>query len=189
MQLSTNWLSNYVELPDQVSELEELLTNVGLEVESIEDRRNAFNGIVVGEVLTCEKHPNADKLSVCTVHDGEGEHTVVCGAPNVATGQKVIFARVGAEMTKLGFTIDRRKLRGVESAGMICSTAELGLDENHEGIAVLPDDAVPGTPFARYLGYDDVVLGIGITPNRGDALSHIGTARDIAAATRKPLSQ
>jgi len=187
MLLSTSWLSKYVELPEDTQELETLLTNVGLEVESIEDRRNAFKNIVVGEVLTCEKHPNADKLSVCTVRDGEGEHTVVCGAPNVAVGQKVIFARVGAEMAELGFTIDRRKLRGVESAGMICSTAELGLDDRAEGIAVLESSAEPGTPFARHLGYDDVVFGIGITPNRGDALSHIGSARDIAAATNRPL--
>jgi phenylalanyl-tRNA synthetase beta chain len=187
MLLSTNWLRKYVDLPERVEELESLLTDVGLEVESIEDRRDAFKNIVVGEVRACEKHPNADKLSVCIVHDGEGEHTVVCGAPNVAAGQKVMFARVGAVMEKLGFTIDRRKLRGVESAGMICSSSELGLDDKHEGIAVLAADAVPGTPLAEHLAYDDVILGIGITPNRGDALSHIGSARDIAAATGMPL--
>ena len=187
MLLSTTWLSKYVELPEDIGVLETLLTNVGLEVESIEDRRNAFKDIVVGEVLTCEKHPNADKLSVCTVRDGVGEHTVVCGAPNVAAGQKVMFARVGAEMSELGFTIDRRKLRGVESAGMICSSAELGIDDQAEGIAVLDETAEPGTPLAKHLGYDDVVFGIGITPNRGDALSHVGSARDIAAATNRPL--
>lgn len=187
MLLSTTWLSKYVELPEDIGELETLLTDVGLEVESIEDRRNAFKNIVVGEVLTCEKHPNADKLSVCTVRDGEGEHTVVCGAPNVAAGQKVIFARVGAEMSELGFTIDHRKLRGVESAGMICSSAELGIDDQADGIAVLDETAEPGTPLATHLGYDDVVFGIGITPNRGDALSHVGSARDIAAATNRPL--
>lgn len=187
MQLSLNWLRQYVGLPESIEDLEALLTNVGLEVESIEDRRSAFGNIVVGEVLTCEKHPNADKLSVCTVHDGVETATVVCGAPNVAAGQKVVFARVGAHMEKLGFTIDRRKLRGVESAGMICSSAELGLDDDHSGITVLKDDAVPGTPIAEHLGYNDVILGIGITPNRGDALSHIGTARDIAAALGAPL--
>jgi len=188
MLLSSNWLQKYVALPETTGELEELLTGVGLEVESVEDRRNAFQNIVVGEVLTCEKHPNADKLSVCTVNDGSDTHTVVCGAPNVAAGQKIIFARVGATMESLGFTIDRRKLRGVESAGMICSTSELGLDEDHEGIAVLENAAVPGTPMAEHLGYDDVIFGIGITPNRGDALSHIGSARDIAAVTGNPLS-
>ncbi|MDT8325039.1 MAG: phenylalanine--tRNA ligase subunit beta, partial [Bacteroidota bacterium] len=187
MLLSSNWLRKYVDLPEDVEELEALLTDVGLEVESIEDRRDAFKNIVVAEVLTCEKHPNADKLSVCTVQDGEAVHTVVCGAPNVAAGQKVMFARVGAVMEKLGFTIDRRKLRGVESAGMICSSSELGLDDKHEGIAVLSEDAVPGTPLAEHLAYDDVIFGIGITPNRGDALSHIGSARDIAAATASPL--
>ncbi|MFA6234689.1 MAG: phenylalanine--tRNA ligase subunit beta [Bacteroidota bacterium] len=183
MQLSLNWLRKYVDLPVSLEALETLLTNVGLEVESIEDRRNSFKNIVVGHVLTCEKHPNADKLSVCTVTDGVEVSTVVCGAPNVAVGQKIIFAQIGAQIEKLGFTIERRKLRGVESAGMICSSSELGLDEDHSGIAVLADDAVPGMPIAQYLGYDDVLLGIGITPNRGDALSHIGTARDIAAAT------
>lgn len=182
MLLSRNWLGTYVDLPESLVELDTVLTNVGLEVESIEDRRAAFANIVVGEVRTCEKHPDADKLSVCTVDDGSDSHTVVCGAPNVRAGQKIIFARVGARIEKLGFTIDRRKIRGVESAGMICSTAELGLDEDHSGIAVLDPEAVPGTPIARYLGSDDVILGIGITPNRGDALSHIGTARDIAAA-------
>ena len=187
MQLSLHWLRKYVDLPESTEELDALLTNVGLEVESIEDRRDSFRNIVVGEVLTCEKHPNADKLSVCTVHDGVETATVVCGAPNVAAGQKVVFARVGAHMDKLGFTIDRRKLRGVESAGMICSSAELGLDEDHSGITVLSADAVPGRPIAEHLGYDDVILGIGITPNRGDALSHIGTARDIAAAQAVPL--
>lgn len=187
MQLSLNWLRHYVDLPESIEDLEALLTNVGLEVESIEDRRSSFANIVVGEVLTCEKHPNADKLSVCTVSDGVETATVVCGAPNVAAGQKVVFARVGANMEKLGFTIDRRKLRGVESAGMICSSAELGLDDDHSGITVLATDAVPGTPIAQHLGYDDVILGIGITPNRGDALSHVGTARDIAAERGVPL--
>jgi phenylalanyl-tRNA synthetase beta chain len=187
MQLSLNWLRKYVDLPASLDELETLLTNVGLEVESIDDRREAFKNIVVGAVRTCEKHPNADKLSVCTVDDGIAVATVVCGAPNVAAGQKVIFARVGAHFENLGFTIELRRLRGVESAGMICSTRELGLDEDHSGIAVLSPDAVPGMSIAEYLGYDDVILGIGITPNRGDALSHIGTARDIAAATGTAL--
>lgn len=188
MLLSSNWLQNYVSLPETTEELEQLLTGTGLEVESVEDRRNAFQNIVVGEVLTCEQHPNADKLTVCTVSDGSDTHTVVCGAPNVAAGQKIIFARIGATMENLGFTIDRRKLRGVESAGMICSSSELGIDDNHDGIAVLAEDAVPGTPMAQHLGYDDVIFGIGITPNRGDALSHIGSARDIAAVTGNPLT-
>ncbi|MCZ7555537.1 MAG: phenylalanine--tRNA ligase subunit beta [Bacteroidia bacterium] len=187
MQLSRNWLSEYVTLPADHNDLDRILTDVGLEVEFIEDRAAALNGFVVGSVLTCEKHPNADKLSVCTVHDGEAVSTVVCGAPNVAAGQKIIFAKVGTVVPSGGFTIEKRKLRGVESAGMICSTAELGLDDDHSGIAVLPADALPGMPIAEYLGINDVLIGIGITPNRGDALSHIGVARDIAAATRQPL--
>ncbi len=169
MLLSLNWLRTYVDLPESPEALDILLTDVGLEVESIQDRRDSFKNIVVGEVLTCEKHPNADKLSVCTVTNGTDVSTIVCGAPNVAAGQKIIFAQVGAHIEKLGFTIDRRKLRGIESAGMICSSSELGLDEDQSGIAVLADDAVPGTAIADHLGFDDVILGIGITPNRGDA--------------------
>ncbi len=187
MQLSRSWLSEYVNLPDDHHDLDRLLTNVGLEVEFIEDRASALNNFVVGEVRTCEKHPNADKLSVCTVDDGDSVSTVVCGAPNVAAGQKIIFAKLGAVVPSAGFTIEKRKLRGVESSGMICSTAELGLDSDHDGIAVLPASAIPGTPIAEQLGLDDVLIGIGITPNRGDALSHIGVARDIAAASRSPL--
>ncbi len=187
MQLSRSWLNEYVDLPADHSDLDRMLTDVGLEVEFIEDRASALNKFVVGEVLTCEKHPNADKLSVCTVHDGSEVSTVVCGAPNVAAGQKIIFAQIGAVVPSAGFTIEKRKLRGVESSGMICSTAELGMDDDHSGIAVLPASAVPGRPIAVQLGFDDVLIGIGITPNRGDALSHIGVARDIAAAARKPL--
>lgn len=187
MQLSRSWLSDYVDLPSDNTELDRVLTNVGLEVEFIEDRAASLNHFVVGRVLTCEKHPNADKLSVCTVADGAGEHTVVCGAPNVAAGQNIIFAREGAVVPNGGFTIEKRKLRGVESRGMICSLAELKLSEDHSGIAVLDEQAEVGTPIAEYLGMNDAILGIGITPNRGDALSHIGVARDIAAALRSPL--
>jgi phenylalanyl-tRNA synthetase beta chain len=188
MQLSRTWLSDYVNLPADHSKLDRILTDVGLEVEFIEDKASSLNGFVVGEVITCEKHPNADKLSVCTVHDGEAVNTVVCGAPNVAAGQKIIFAKVGAVVPSGGFMIEKRKLRGVESSGMICSTAELGLDDDHSGIAVLAADATPGTPIAEHLAMNDVLLGIGITPNRGDALSHIGVARDIAAASRQALN-
>ncbi|MBR9977341.1 MAG: phenylalanine--tRNA ligase subunit beta [Bacteroidetes bacterium] len=187
MQLSLRWLQNYIEIPETPGELESLLTGTGLEVDSITDRRNSFDNIVVGEVRTCEKHPNADRLTVCTVNDGMAQHSVVCGASNVATGQKVVFARVGAHLERLGFTIDQRKIRGVESAGMICASDELGLDDDHSGIMVLGHDAVPGTPVSSYLGTDDVILEIGITPNRGDALSHVGTARDIAAVSGRPL--
>jgi phenylalanyl-tRNA synthetase beta chain len=187
MQLSLSWLSDYINLPESVHELESVLTQVGLEVEFIENKAEQLKNIVVGEVLACEAHPKADKLTICTVTDGEQRETVVCGAPNVAEGQKVIFARIGAVIPSGGFVIDKRALRGVESHGMICSTAELELDDNHDGIAVLDDSAVPGTPIAVQLGLDDIIIGIGITPNRGDALSHIGVARDIAAVTRQQL--
>ncbi len=187
MKISFNWLRTLIDLPNEIEEVEKILTAVGLEVEGVEDHRNAFRNIVVGEVMTCEKHPNADKLSVCSVSDGEETQIVVCGAPNVAAGQKVIFAKVGTRFEAAGFTIEKRALRGIESNGMICSTSELGLDENHDGIAVLSDSAVPGMPFAEHLGYDDVVFEIGITPNRGDALSHVGVARDLAAVLERKL--
>jgi phenylalanyl-tRNA synthetase beta chain len=187
MNISLQWLQAYVDAPASADELSDLLTSVGLEVEAVEDGRGAYPGIVVGEVRTCEKHLNADKLSVCTVFDGVETRTVVCGAPNVAAGQKVMFARPGAVLAKAGFTIAARVIRGVESHGMICSTSELGLDGDHSGIAVLDPAAEPGMPIARHLGIDDVVFQIGITPNRGDALSHVGVARDVSARLGLPL--
>ena len=187
MNISHNWLSLYVDLPASVDALDLLLTNAGLEVEAIHDQRAGLRGIVVGEVLTCSKHPNADKLSVCEVSDGIRNHTVVCGAPNVRAGQKIAFAPVGTVIAKLGFTIERKKIRGTESAGMICSSSELGIDEDHSGIMVLPSDVVPGQPLQEAMPALDIRWEIGITPNRGDALSHVGIARDIAASARSTV--
>ncbi|MAT38499.1 MAG: phenylalanine--tRNA ligase subunit beta, partial [Ectothiorhodospiraceae bacterium] len=187
MKVSTNWLKQYVELPESIETLEKLLTNCGLEVASVEDKGKNFTNVVVGEVRTCEKHPNADKLSVCDVYDGSEVHHVVCGAPNVAKGQRIALARVGAYLAIPGFEIGKRKIRGEVSAGMICSEAELGISEDASGIIVLPDDAPLGTPLKEYLDITDVIVEIEITPNRGDALSHIGVARDIAALTGADL--
>lgn len=162
---------------------------LGLEVEGIDHPAEKFQHFVVGYVLEREKHPNADKLSVCTVQVApDVTNTIVCGAPNVAAGQNVAVALEGAIVPNGGFAIAKRKLRGVESNGMICSRAELGLGEESDGIWVLPTDAPPpGTPLADYIGMNDVLYDISITPNRADCLSHLGIAREIAAYFNAPL--
>ncbi len=162
-------------------ELSRRLLYLGIEVESFDDRFRQLEGFLVGEVLTKEPHPNADKLSVVTVATGHETLTVVCGAPNVAAGQKIAFAPVGKEVPSMGVTIGKRKIRGVESSGMICSEAELGLGEGHDGILVLPADSPVGAPLTQVLG--DVIYDIEVTPNRADCLSHLGLAREIAAMT------
>ena len=187
MKLSLHWLKRYVDLPESPEELDRIVTGTGLEMEGIEDRKARFDGIVVGHVVTCEKHPKADKLSICTVDSGSGMAAVICGAPNVAAGQKVPFATEGAWMHTLGFRIEKKAIRGIESSGMICSAKELGLNDDHSGIMVLPDHAQTGTPIAELLGMTDVIFDIGITPNRGDALSHVGIARDLAAVLSREL--
>lgn len=189
MTISYNWLQQY--LPSEVDpgRLSKILTAVGLEVESLEayeSLKGGLKGLVIGQVITCEKHPNADKLSVTTVDIGSGEPLqIVCGAPNVAAGQKVIVATVGATIypsTGEPMTMKNAKIRGVESFGMICAEDEIGLSEDHAGIMVLPDTAKTGTPAAQYFKiYNDWVYEIGLTPNRMDAMSHLGVARDVCA--------
>lgn len=191
MRISWNWLrslADVVELsPRQAADI---LTSTGLEVESVdpvETIPGMLAGVVVGEVLTCAKHPDADRLHVCTVNiGGEAPQQIVCGAPNVAAGQKVLVATVGATLHPVGgepFTIKKAKIRGTESHGMICAADELGLGNDHAGILVLDAAAKPGTPAAEQLGLKaDFVLEIGLTPNRSDALGHWGVARDLVAA-------
>lgn len=196
MKISYNWLKDY--LPENLFEskmidgpqvLSNILTSVGLEVESLEkfeEVKNSLEGLIIGKVLTCEKHPDADKLKVTTVDDGHGEVLqIVCGAPNVAVGQKVIIAPVGATLhPKSGepFTIKRAKIRGVESNGMLCAEDEIGVGESHAGIIVLEDEIETGTlASAYYKPYLDWVLEIGLTPNRMDAMSHMGVAKDVCA--------
>ncbi len=175
-------LKELVEYDLSPEDVAERLTGLGLEVESIDNRYEELNDFIVGEVVTKEKHEKADKLSVCTVSTGSGEPlTVVCGASNVEAGQKIAFAPVGTEISGAGFTVEKRKIRGVVSEGMICSESELGLGEGHDGILVLPKELEPGTPLSEVFG--DVVYEIDITPNRGDCLSHIGVSREIAAIT------
>ncbi|MGN6801341.1 MAG: phenylalanine--tRNA ligase subunit beta [Ginsengibacter sp.] len=196
MKISYNWLVEYLPIDEATLKLTgnpkkiaEILTSVGLEVESLEKYeqvKNGLEGLVVGEVLTCEKHPDADKLKVTTVSNGNGETLqVVCGAPNVAAGQKVVLAPVGSRIYPVKgepVTLKKAKIRGVESQGMLCAEDEIGLGESHAGIMVLPENAVPGTPLKDYFNlYSDWIFEIGLTPNRMDAMSHLGVAKDICA--------
>ena len=187
MKISYCWLRDYIDISLSPKEIAEILTSIGLEVESLEEYcpvKGGLEGFVVGEVLTCHKHPDADKLSVTTVNIGIGEPLcIVCGAPNVAAGQKVVVATVGTTIHKdEGFKIKKAKIRGVESSGMICAEDELCLGNSHEGIMVLNENAVPGTPAKDYFKIEtDYIFEIGLTPNRIDAASHIGVARDLAA--------
>ncbi|HEY9188257.1 MAG TPA: phenylalanine--tRNA ligase subunit beta [Ignavibacteria bacterium] len=188
MKVSFNWLKNYIDLSITPQEIEEKLTMSGLEVESIEEIGKDLKDFIIAEVKEVEKHPNADKLTVCKVFDGNIIHQIICGAPNVAAGQKVVLGLAGATVPRNAhspqgepFKLSKVKIRGVESNGMICSEYELGLGENHEGILVLKDDAPVGKKFLEYLNIEDVVFEIGITPNRPDALSHIGVARELSA--------
>lgn len=191
MKISYNWLLELIDLKQSPEELSALLTGCGLEVEGIETYqsiRGGLEGIVVGEVKTCAKHPNADKLSVTTVSlGGESDVQIVCGAPNVAAGQKVLVATVGTTVypTKSEpFKISKSKIRGEVSEGMICAEDELGLGESHDGILVLPADYVTGRKASEYFPiYKDHLIEIGLTANRGDAASHLGVARDLKALT------
>lgn len=190
MLISQNWLKELVDYSCSPQELADILTMLGIEVESITDTGRQFDRFFIGEVVSREAHPNADKLSVCEVHTEGGPRTIICGAPNVDAGQKVVVAVDGAVVPNGGFEIGKRKIRGVESNGMICSRFELGIGEDDGGIWVLPEDVVVGTPLAAYLGATDVIYEISVTPNRADCLSHIGIAREIGAyfstAVRRP---
>ncbi|HUL58667.1 MAG TPA: phenylalanine--tRNA ligase subunit beta [Anaeromyxobacteraceae bacterium] len=181
MRISTRWLSEYVDLPP-VEELARRLTAVGFEVEAIERGGQGLEGVVAARIVASEKHPGAEKLSVTRVDRGAGEPLqIVCGARNYQVGDVVPLATVGATLPG-GQRIERARLRGVESSGMLCSAKELGLSEDASGLLVLPRDVAPGTPVAQALGLDDVVLEVNVTPNRPDGLSHVGIAREVAAA-------
>ncbi len=195
MKISYNWLKQYIQIEETPIELGKILTSTGLEVESIEPFESipgGLKGLVVGEVLTCIKHPNADKLSITSVDIGESKPSqIVCGAPNVAVGQKVIVAKPGTEIHPLNgepFTIKKAKIRGEHSEGMICAEDEIGLGESHDGILVLDTDLPNGTAATEiYKVESDHVFEIGLTPNRADATSHIGVARDIKAFKNVPI--
>lgn len=190
MIISYNWLSDYLPQPIPVEELSRILTSIGLEVEALEPVeaiKGSLEGLVIGEVLTCTPHPDADKLKVTTVSVGGAEPlNIVCGAANVAAGQKVVVATIGTTVHPTNgdaFLIKKAKIRGVASEGMICAEDEIGLGTSHEGIMVLPADAVPGTLAKEYFNVPaaDTAIHIGLTPNRSDAMSHIGVAKDVAA--------
>jgi len=188
MKISYNWLKNYLPVDLPAEEVADILTNIGLEVEGMEtfqSVKGGLEGVVVGQVLECTRHPNADKLSLTLVDVGKGDPVpIVCGAPNVEAGQKVPVATVGTTLypDEKGFTIKKSKIRGEVSMGMICAEDELGLGTSHEGIMVLDPAATPGTPCSEYFEIEqDTVFEIGLTPNRIDAASHLGVARDLAA--------
>ena len=187
MQFSEQWLRTFVDPQLDSTELGHLLTMTGLEVEEAEAAAPAFRGVVVARIVEANKHPDADKLKLCKVDAGTGELLqIVCGAPNAAAGMKVPCAVVGAVLPG-EFVIKKAKLRGVESYGMLCSARELGLSEDHAGLYSLPDDAPVGTDVRAYLGLDDTLFTIKLTPNRADCLSLTGVAREVAAITGAPL--
>lgn len=193
MKISYNWLKQFLQINWEAKETADLLTDLGLEVEGIEpfeSIKGGLNGIVVGHVLSCAKHPNADKLNITMVDIGlENPVQIVCGAANVAKGLNVPVATIGTKLfTKEGeeWTIKKGKIRGEESYGMICAEDEIGLGEGHDGIMILGDDLKPGTPCAEIFEVEnDTVLEIGLTPNRADAMSHLGVARDLKAGLKQ----
>jgi len=187
MIISLEWLKEFVDIKETPDELASLLTEVGLEAEPTSVPTELF-GVVIGKVETAEKHPNADKLSLCTVNDGALIHKVICGAPNVDVGQTIAFATVGSVLPGK-IKIKNANIRGVESAGMICSERELKISEEHEGIMVLPDGLELGADFVSSHGYKYLSVELDITPNRPDAFSHQGVARDIACKADREFTQ
>lgn len=189
MKLSLKWLADYVALPSSVDELAKRLTMAGLEIEGISRPGDALKGVVVAQILASEKHPNADKLSVTKIDDGSGTPLqVVCGAKNYKVGDKIPLARVGAVLPG-GKAIGQARMRDVDSFGMLCSSTELGLSEDSGGLLILDPSLKPGTPIADALGLDDVIFEVNVTPNRSDALSHLGIAREVSALLATPLKK
>lgn len=193
MKISENWLRQWVNPANSSAELGEQLTMLGLELDGMEMIAPPFTGVVVGQVMTCEQHPDADKLKITTVNIGTGEPLqIVCGATNVRTGLKVAVATVGAELPPIDgkpFHIKKGKLRGVESQGMLCGASELGLIDEIDGLLELDDDAPIGVNVREYLGLDGQIFDVAITPNRGDCLSVLGLAREVSVANRLPLNR
>ena len=188
MKVPYSWLTDWIAVPWDAAGLGERLTMAGLELEAIEPAAPQFTGVVVGEILSAEKHPQADKLRICRVATGQGEPLqIVCGAPNARAGLKSALAKVGAVLPN-EVKIKAAKLRGTESAGMLCSAKELGLSDSSDGILELPADAPLGAALRDYLHLDDTILDLNVTPNRGDALSIIGIAREVAALSGGKLA-
>ena len=183
MKISLKWLADYVNVSEffaKPKELAQILTAAGLEVESIDDLAKRFDSVVIGHILEKGQHPNADRLSLCQVTTGEGKiHQIVCGAQNHKKDDRVVVALPGAVLPG-DFAIKQSKIRGVDSGGMLCSEKELGLKTESEGILILPENAPIGKKFAEYMGFDDIIFELKVTPNRADCLSHFGLAREIA---------
>ena len=197
MEISYKWLKRYLPVDLPASEISALLTDCGLEIETMEKYESVKGGlenVIIGKVLTCEAHPDSDHLHITTVDTGQEQPLhIVCGAPNVKAGQNVVVACVGATLYPSdggSITIKKSKIRGEVSEGMICAEDELGVGEDHAGIMVLPETAVPGTPAKDYFQVEsDTVFGIGLTPNRSDAICHIGVARDLSASIHRHLGK
>ena len=182
MKISYNWLKEYVKPMPAPHVLAERLTMTGLEVEGIEAPAKDIKGVVIAQILSVEKHPNADRLAFCKVKSNKGIHAIVCGAKNMKAGDKVALALPGATLPK-GIKIEKTKIRGVESEGMMCSESELGLKDTSEGIMILPQGLTIGKDFTEAMGLNDVILNVNVTPNRPDCLSILGIAREVAAIT------
>jgi len=186
MKISLNWLKTYIPFDIDPADLAEHLTMTGLEVEALYDRFQYLDDIVIGRVADIQSHPKADQLKICRVDVGEATISVVCGAPNVKVDEKYPCALPGARLPE-GLTVEKTKIRGADSEGMLCSEGELDLGRDRSGLMKLDGGIVEGTPIARALGLSDIVFEIGLTPNRPDCLSFIGVAREVAAITEKPL--
>ena len=182
MKFSVSWLKEHLSTEADPAAIAEAATNLGLEVERIDDKAATLAAFRVARVLSAEPHPNADRLRICRVDTGDGIAQVVCGAPNARTGLTGVFAPPGTYIPGSGITLKVASIRGVESQGMLCSERELQLSDEHDGIIELPERFATGTPAATALGLDDAILDVAITPNRGDCTSVHGIARDLAAA-------
>src|SRR5438270_1873086 len=186
MKFSVNWLREFVDLPKSPEDIAELLTRAGIETKNIQSSGAKIDKVIVSQITASSRHPNADRLTVCTVDDGsDAKRQIVCGATNYKVGDKVPLALPGAKLPN-GTEIRKSKLRGVESEGMVCSAIELGLGSDAAGLLILSPEAKIGAPISD-LFPSDTILDVEITPNRGDLLSHFGLAREIAALTGKKL--
>ncbi|HEY2131706.1 MAG TPA: phenylalanine--tRNA ligase subunit beta, partial [Acetobacteraceae bacterium] len=191
MKFSLSWLKTHLETDASLQTITDTLTNIGLELEGVEDRAAALAPFRIAHVIEAVQHPNADRLRACKVDTGDGIVSVVCGAPNARTGMKAVFAPPGAFIPGTGITLKVGEIRGVQSAGMLLSTREMGLGDDHDGIVDLPEDVPVGVAYADWAGLGDPIIDIAVTPNRGDALAVRGVARDLAAAgigTLKPFA-
>ncbi|HUA51575.1 MAG TPA: phenylalanine--tRNA ligase subunit beta [Candidatus Sulfotelmatobacter sp.] len=182
MKFTLSWLKTHLDTGADLATITRTLTMLGLEVEAVVDQAAQFAPFVVGDVVECQPHPNADRLRVCVVDTGKARLQVVCGAPNARQGMKGVFAAAGTTIPRTGLLLKKTTIRGVESNGMLCSAYEMGLSDDHEGIIELPADAPVGRPFAAVLGLDDPMLDVNVLPNRADCLGVRGIARDLAAA-------